>query len=76
MILRYMDNLFPESVTRSHYNMFVTPPPFDTDQSNITEYEKALLERTRNIATTGMGYFAIQRTKVECYLSMLNYVDV
>jgi pimeloyl-ACP methyl ester carboxylesterase len=60
-ISRELGVIVPEHLFGVHLNMLFTAPPEGTD--DLTDEEKARLERMRQFRATGSGYGAIQSTR-------------
>ena len=59
-----MASTYPESVSLSHYNMFVAPVDPNVDPSTYSEVDKRYISKFQEFSQTGNGYFVIQSTKV------------
>ncbi|PAV18035.1 alpha beta-hydrolase [Pyrrhoderma noxium] len=63
LILRVMASTYPESVSLSHYNMFVAPVDPNVDPSTYSEVDKRYISKFQEFSKTGNGYYVIQSTK-------------
>lgn len=83
-VTRRMAQLYPQHIGAQHYNGAIPNPPPDSginspadlvsllESEKLNAREKAGLQRTFQLQTTGMGYFAIQGTKPNSISMLLN----
>lgn len=62
--LRQVQFHHSDSMKLALYNSFFAPRPADADDGALPDYEKHLLELVGIFTSVGMGYFALQSTKV------------
>ncbi|EJD07879.1 alpha/beta-hydrolase [Fomitiporia mediterranea MF3/22] len=62
-IIRIMANMFPDSCSLVHFNMFYVESSSSSDISRLSESEKKYAERWNEKRATTFGYLSLQTTK-------------